>query len=306
MARSKPRQPLLRPGHPLARGLVGAWLITEGCGQILRDRSVPGSHAMMVNMPPATSWTTSPFGPAIQPPDSATATDCAQTAAGIADLNPTGEITLVAWARHNGLTSGTNAYWNMAAKGTIFQIGFGLEVYHQAPTYTHIDFWTRGAALSKARKQMTNAEFSAFWPAGTWKCLAGVLRGSDGRLYVDAVEEASEGSMSAPGNTLNLPFYIGGSSNGHAYDRTWPDRLALVMLFRRALPVDELTRLYADPCAAFRPRRRTAFVHRVSGPYRVSSGQCGHTGAAAGQTFRSGQTAGQTFGTGPTAGQIHG
>ncbi|HUT11855.1 MAG TPA: LamG-like jellyroll fold domain-containing protein [Thermoguttaceae bacterium] len=296
MARSKPKPLFLRRGHSLAQDLVGAWLLTEGCGQTVRDGSGLGSHATMVNMPPATSWVTSPFGPAIQLPDSATATDCVQTAVGLADLNPTGEMTLVAWAWHNGFSSATNAYWNMAAKGSVFQIGFGLCVYHQAPNFTNVDFWTRGAALTVVEKQMTNAEFSAFWPAGTWKCVAGVLQGGKGRLYVDAVEAASEDSMSAPGSTLNLPFCIGGSSNGHAVDRTWPGRLALVILFRRALAVDELARLYAEPCVAFRPRRRTAFVHRVSGPYRVASGQCWHTGA----------TAGQTFGTGQTAGQIHG
>lgn len=41
----KPRTPFIQRGHPLNRGLVGAWLFTEGSGLLAQDSANGGRFA---------------------------------------------------------------------------------------------------------------------------------------------------------------------------------------------------------------------------------------------------------------------
>ena len=55
-------------GHPLARGLVGSWLMNEGSGNLVQDYSGNGNHGTCMNMSPqsATSgWGPGPHGSAV-------------------------------------------------------------------------------------------------------------------------------------------------------------------------------------------------------------------------------------------------
>ena len=45
----KPLPPRLQRGHPLARGLVGAWEFTEGSGLMAYDSSGYGNHGTLEN-----------------------------------------------------------------------------------------------------------------------------------------------------------------------------------------------------------------------------------------------------------------
>lgn len=61
------RMPLLEVGHPLAQGLVLAWLFTEGGGVSVRDASGNGNHGVLTNEDPSLAWRidAGPGGPCI-------------------------------------------------------------------------------------------------------------------------------------------------------------------------------------------------------------------------------------------------
>ena len=60
-----PRGTLLNKSHPLARGLVGCWLMNEGTGERIFDYSGNGNHGLMTNMDPTTDWKAGPHGWAV-------------------------------------------------------------------------------------------------------------------------------------------------------------------------------------------------------------------------------------------------
>ena len=51
--------------HPLAKGLVGLWLMNEGGGNKVYDLSGNENHGTLTNMDPATDWVGGKDGPAI-------------------------------------------------------------------------------------------------------------------------------------------------------------------------------------------------------------------------------------------------
>ncbi|HVB17250.1 MAG TPA: LamG domain-containing protein [Stellaceae bacterium] len=61
----KPLPPRLQRGHPLARGLVGAWEFGEGSGTIAYDSSGYGNHGIFTAIPVPT-WGGGPAGSALQ------------------------------------------------------------------------------------------------------------------------------------------------------------------------------------------------------------------------------------------------
>ena len=50
---------MINPLHPLARGLVGCWLLNDGSGSSIRDISSKNNHGTLINGP---TWTGSKFG----------------------------------------------------------------------------------------------------------------------------------------------------------------------------------------------------------------------------------------------------
>ncbi|MBN1508739.1 MAG: hypothetical protein JW955_17960 [Sedimentisphaerales bacterium] len=55
----------LSRGHPLTRGLVGAWLFHEGRGDTLWDASGCGHIGTLMGMDPTSGWIAGPHGPAL-------------------------------------------------------------------------------------------------------------------------------------------------------------------------------------------------------------------------------------------------
>jgi hypothetical protein len=55
----------LERGHPLARGLVGAWLFNEGRGSTLWDVSGAGHTGTLASMDPSSDWVAGPHGYAL-------------------------------------------------------------------------------------------------------------------------------------------------------------------------------------------------------------------------------------------------
>ena len=67
----KPRQgSRLKPAHRLSRGLVGCWLLNEGCGTTTFDHSLNGNHGSLENIAyPATAtsgWNPGDYGVGVQ------------------------------------------------------------------------------------------------------------------------------------------------------------------------------------------------------------------------------------------------
>ena len=63
MSYTMPSQPYLRTGHPLNRGLVGGWPMSEGGGPDTRDISGRGNHGTLAG---GAAWVMSEMGPAMR------------------------------------------------------------------------------------------------------------------------------------------------------------------------------------------------------------------------------------------------
>src|SRR3990172_4042051 len=61
MRQVKPILPVLQQAHPLARGLVAAWLFFERGGSIVYDLSGNNNYGTLTNFP-ATPWNTDIYG----------------------------------------------------------------------------------------------------------------------------------------------------------------------------------------------------------------------------------------------------
>lgn len=230
----------LNLAHPLAQGLVGCWLMNEGSGKIVNDYSGQGNHGTCVGMndpPIATSgWNAGPHGGALT-------FDGVDDRVNILDspvINIQGKMTISAWIYCVGGMAGT-AYYNIAAKESIYSNGFGLEIYGR---YKRFEFWTRkGAALR-----------IAIWPFGqtlpsSWLNIVGVNNGINNLIYVNNVSGTPDTGIASA--TSSYPLVIGYCGRPQSADSYFNGLISSVMIWNRALSTEEIAYLYHSSYCMF-------------------------------------------------------
>lgn len=234
----KPSLPILNKSHPLAHGLIGAWLMYEGVGANSNDT---GLRPEIATLGGNLTWSRETHGPVIVFPGGAT------------DYINFGD-----WTGLDGATSATfvirmkQTSQDLGRKLLIKLAGVGNRSFQTAiddivADELDLDIW-QGSLRYLIRS--TNANLVN----DTWYDLVFVWRGgNDGNIYKDGVlltHSTSTATTPLAITNSSTPFYIGYSVNSGT---RFAGEIAHAMVYRnRALTPQEIVSLHTDPYQAFR------------------------------------------------------
>ena len=229
--------------HPLARGLVGCWLLNEGTGTRVMDLGPFGQHGAFQGGPPL--WKPGRHGPSVEFDGN---TECIHCGTCKFDWDVTNEVSVVALVNH-----GTLQTYTIFGRGRYRQ---PVSLMGQSPGL----FWWRVNTTENGIKSLTSSSSHA--TNGTeWVHVAGTWKQNASRLYVNGVEEVSDLTVSG---TLSVAddqsVGIGGIYQSGTYSDVWIGRIGYVFIYNRALARTEIEWLYREPFAMFEHPRRSAFV----------------------------------------------
>lgn len=239
----------------LWQGLVGAWTPSLGAtGNRLLDWSGRRSHAVVAGA----GWTPTDRGPALAFNGSTDYVDC-----GNAVPSGTSAFTISAWVQSTRASTNAGAYWYIANRGSIFTAGFGIEFYDRSAAGTQgFEVWSRGESYAGIRAPLL------YRPLSEWNHVVGTYERTTLRLYINGVL-GNSGAGTAASSTA-LPFRIANDTRDDGTGYSWQGRIGPVAVWNRAVSLNEVQRLYADPLGMFRPRAgafKTA-VRRPCAAYR--------------------------------------
>ena len=230
---------------PLADGLVGAWYMQEGGGDVVHD-SAGGNHGTINGA----TWATGPWGPALQGDDinPAAVTDTDTEA-----LNFTGDHTLMAWLIPNGtLRHGLISRFGERYKGWRFTTDY-FDATHDKLKYYNTGCGTvsTGGVLLRSLTRPV-------------QCALAVRVNVGGTFFVDGIEVGSwaDTSSSPIPTTIPTPIRLG------VYGETaWPlaGQLLQCSVFDRALSPSEIQALYLNPYASITPKTQFPFAAPAAG-----------------------------------------
>jgi len=221
----KPTIPRLQRGHPLARGLVGAWEFTEGSGPTAYDSSGYGNHGTLAGPP---TWVGGRAGSALSFNGT---TNYVSVKRNISD-----DFTLSCWFKTQS-SAGSGGHW---------WLGKSL-IDGEMPGSVN-DFGTainQGKIYFGCGNPDTNIVTSGTFNDDYWHFLAATRVRASGAmaLYVDGVltgtATSNTNSLTAP---TSIEFGRPPSNYGPAY---YPGMLDSVHIYNRALAAAEVSFLYA-------------------------------------------------------------
>lgn len=238
--RTKPKLPVLQRGHPLARGLVGAWPMTEGSGATTRDAA--NRHTMTLTGT-GTTW--------ISPP--------------AIDLSATGR-----YLRHStGIpfagTGNITFFWY----GTLVTNTFGNPGFiRDGSTSNGGNFFSLNGSTAGRPwirwngndiLKPTTGETMVIDQLAT--CAYVVIPGEWAGWYLNGRLEHSTTHAQTSGNysIYNIGYQSAGNENARGYYHA-------AYLWRRALVAAEIHALHLDPYAMFRPPTSMRLAALVATP----------------------------------------
>ena len=207
--------------HPLARGLVGCWLFNEGTGNKVIDLSGNGNNGTLLNP----SWTGGKDGHALSFNGNADLIYVPSAP----NLNPA-SITLMGWVYPTAL--GTNP--RIISK----ELTVGINQYgllSSAGTYR----------LCWATTSGDHDLFAGSVNLNTWQFIVGTIDSSKGCIYKNGVLQGSL-ATATPIPITDLSLVIGNSGLSSP-TRGFPGLISSVMIFNRALLIEEIKWLYREP-----------------------------------------------------------
>lgn len=246
----------LRRDHPLAAGLVGAWLFNEGSGNRVFDYSGNGNHGTLTNMDPATDWVPGPSGMAV---DTDGVNDYvavpgmpAWTAGGVTLFArvSTNSATADAYAIGGRITTESGWRGNICCLICGYQVGY-WNLFHRATYPTGTASESQMAATAGTFQSVSYAWYPG-WVSGA----------IDGNVRVNRSANAANTSAMLPTYSMN----IGAAANTAV---PFGGKFESVMLFGCYMPPAILTEHHADPYAMFRERRRWWMFGQTAGGISV-------------------------------------
>ena len=211
-------------GDPLARGLVGCWLMNEGGGNRVNDLSGNGNVGTFSG---DVSWSPAKFGNGVY-----FAGDTDYISIGDkATLENLTQVTLLAWCNPTNVT-GQKCLIDKASK-------YHLELYN---TQARIRTWANSADVIVVSDNLVIA-------IGVWSCVVGTYDGANNKIYVNGIFYNS-GAQTGTITGSTAPVAIG------AYSTTpsvleFPGIMDHVMMWNRALTATEVQQLYMTPFRMF-------------------------------------------------------
>jgi len=226
--------PGIVPSHPINRGLVGAWPMWEGSGNVVHDVSGNGNHGTLTGMA-ADDWVQSPYGHAL-------------------DLDGSNDHILMPLVVASPPFSVVSLFRASASVQYLFSISDtgSLNNSHvlesrQASGYARV-YSNSSGGYGQARAFGT-------YSVGEWYIAVGVWAADDSRTcYLAGIASGSDATLISPTGLDETRI----GSNGSSSPSYGPMQAALTLLYNRALTAAEIAQLYADPWAGFRQQDETA------------------------------------------------
>ena len=214
--------------HPLARGLVGCWLMNEGCGNQIFDLSGNKNTGTFSGN---TSWTAGQHGYCLSfdgVNDWVDISDDRLPAFG------TNDFSVVFLAKHPR----DDSHRDVLSKGST---GAGEISFYKHAEETFMVYGD-------------NRSISVYWgddswPDNLWTHFAAVRSGIVLTLYQNGIKGRSDTSAGANINTDN-DWRIGASGSGSG---DYAGQVEYVMIYNRALSAAEIALLYCEPFCMFEP-----------------------------------------------------
>jgi hypothetical protein len=251
--------------HPLARGLVGCYLMNEGGGDKIYDLSGNQNTGIFGVGTAAPTWTAGKFGSALLYDGIDSVINC-----GIFKDNAlaeNGRVTFSIWINPNTVGGGS--------AGRIFARGSVL-LYHST---TALRFQVTGST-NLVRLLATNSIIFGVWQhiLLTWD---GSVTAANVHIYVNSKECSYTQTTNGvdPVDNSTAPIYLGNSSAG---TRSVDGIIDNVQIWNRVLSAAEIARLYREPFAMFdRPSIGLLYVPPAGGQ-TILDYERSHRGAARG------------------------
>jgi len=220
----KPRLPVLQRRHPLARGLMGAWLFTERGGTTARDASGRRGTGTLTNMDPPTDWVGCPYGQAL---DFDGSNDHVVVTGGRAfDPSPWGGITLAALVKVRSLQPvDPNIREIMGHTGT----GNEPYVLRLGDRGTQDKFQVALGATG------TTKLFGGTISLDTWYWVVATWDGATIRMYYNGVLQASTAYAGPLSNISGNNLFIGARGPTGSPSRVMDGQIAACLLWNRGL-----------------------------------------------------------------------
>lgn len=235
------------PGHPLARGLIAAYLMNEGAGIAL----YPAQAGVGVTSAPIGTFA------GATPPSWRLANDhrmlysldfdgsSSRVDLGVSSLMP-GECSFVAWINTDTVVASARVICeNFNATGNRAEQGF--EINRTAARLTLL-------ANGNVAGLISNTDLVA----GLWYQVVGTRAGGlfdwTFRIFVNGVEDGVATNISNP-HTVDLGNYVIGQA-GQFAGGFFDGQIAHLLLYNRPLTPTEVAWLYAEPYAMFSSPRR--------------------------------------------------
>jgi hypothetical protein len=265
----KPVKPILQMGHPLARGLLGAWTFHEGSGgtgikiQNMANRAAStgtfGVHAAIGGLT-APTWVAGPFGPALSfNGTSSVIGNFTRNDIPLA-LHGGSEITMAVWFKGS---HGQSALRIQTSDGT----GYALPIWEGGSSPKSIFSWddTTNGLIWNGSVNDGNLHFlvTTRKTSGSWI------------NYFDSKVDGTRSSNSTT-NTFTSAAYdwVMGMFSGSAGEFT-NGIVDAPMVWNRVLTATEVSMLYRDPFQMFR-KKRSVLRHLAPGPTRRKTYNMGY------------------------------
>lgn len=237
--------------HPLARDLVGCWLLNEGAGSVVRDGSGNNNHGV-IGDGGEVLWVSGPTGSCLSLP--ALVTGGAVMVPNTVALNITGHITLSIWVQYT-TSGGQNARGILCKDDAGIGTGYGLYLKWQDNAYI-----------------VTNMRIGGSWETvespvahndGYWHHVAAVYDGAGLWLYIDGqVVNSAAASGALATNSYQLRIGRWETTNAWAF---FAGALDSPMIVSRALSPSEIASLYSDPYQIVAQPRNDTWLSSMGG-----------------------------------------
>jgi len=235
---SPPVSVRLRTGHAIAKDLACCWLANEGSGIKLFDAGPAAIDLAIANSP---AWSTGRFGRAILYDDASS--QYAQADKSAVGLNPTA-LSLLTWFNSD----------DAAADQTLIQVTQAVTAnsYHTLYLVGSLagDYLRAG---TNGVPTFTYAATTKGFTVGRWHQAAGVFRGNNYRAaYIDGANKGTDTTASTNGNLDRTAIGAMRDSTPGYY---MSGRIAVAMIWKRALSDSEIAYLYRRPFCMFEASR---------------------------------------------------
>jgi hypothetical protein len=230
MAIMKPTFPRLQRGHPLARGLVGAWQFYEGAGLSLHDVSGNGNHGALINHP---TWVPGRAGYALSFDGTNQGVQLASP------LSSSGPLTIGAWINPVDLQAGTYGGRIIDNRGSLGQNGW--TIFTRSNAGQNLEFFHDGGPSLVVIPSVTI-------PLNSWTHVALTWDGGTNATGVHIYANGKETTYVTQTNGVSLRTGSDYTYFGRDYSASAPFKGAIDdgRIYNRVLSAAEVMQMYVE------------------------------------------------------------